>query len=110
MICFHLHSYIFLQFHKVRGELVAGHDAKNRPLMFHRVKQLVGEVGNLTAVNKLEMNSEGLLLLTNNNLLVSNFIYKPPLPELLSKSVLSLPSLLLLFSIPSTGEGDGGSK
>jgi uncharacterized Fe-S cluster-containing radical SAM superfamily enzyme len=54
----------------MRGELVASHDPKGRPVMFNRIKKLVHEVGDLQPVNRLELNTEGLLLLTNNKLLV----------------------------------------
>ena len=58
------------QFNKVAGELVASHDTKNRPLMAKRIKKLVDEVGDLSPVSRLELNTEGLLLLTNNRILV----------------------------------------
>ena len=57
--------------YKVRGELVANYDMKNRPLIYTRLKKLMETEGNLVPINKLEFNTEGLLLMTNNSLLVS---------------------------------------
>lgn len=54
----------------MRGELVANYDLKNRPLIFARLKKLMETEGELVPINKLEFNTEGLLLLTNNRLLV----------------------------------------
>lgn len=55
----------------MRGELVATYDVKSRPLIFSRLRKLLEAEGPLVAVNKLEFNTEGLLLLTNNSVLVS---------------------------------------
>ena len=63
----------------MRGELVASHDAKNRPLIAKRIMKLVNEVGDLCPVNRLELNTEGLLLLTNNRILVSFLTELQPL-------------------------------
>jgi ribosomal 50S subunit-recycling heat shock protein len=52
---------------KLRGELVADSDPiKQRPLIFDRIEQLMKQDPNLRPVTRLEFNTEGLLLLTNN--------------------------------------------
>lgn len=55
--------------YKVRGELVANYDMKSRPLIYTRLRKLMETEGNLVPINKLEFNTEGLLLMTNNSLL-----------------------------------------
>ena len=53
--------------HKLAGELVATTDpGKNRPVLFDRIKHLLEKEGSLKPVTRLEFNTEGLLLLTNN--------------------------------------------
>ena len=59
----------------MRGELVAEYDMKNRPLIFSRLQKLQQVESNLIPINKLEYNTEGLLLLTNNRLLVIMQLY-----------------------------------
>lgn len=52
---------------KLRGELVADSDpVKQRPLLFDRLEKLLKEEPNLRPITRLEFNTEGLLLLTNN--------------------------------------------
>jgi 23S rRNA pseudouridine2605 synthase len=52
---------------KLRGELVADSDPiKRRPLIFDRIEELMKLDPNLRPVTRLEFNTEGLLLLTNN--------------------------------------------
>ena len=55
--------------HKLRGELsnTTDENGKNRPVVFDRLRQVISEEGMLMAVNKLEFNTEGLMLLTNNS-------------------------------------------
>jgi 23S rRNA pseudouridine2605 synthase len=54
---------------KLRGELSNPTDenGKNRPVVFERLRQVIAQEGMLMAVNKLEFNTEGLMLLTNNS-------------------------------------------
>lgn len=66
----------FNQVYKMRGELVANYDMKNRPLIYSRLSKLVEAEGNMVPVNKLEFNTEGLLLMTNNSLLVTLCAYR----------------------------------
>mmetsp|Transcript_16783 Transcript_16783/g.25223 ORF Transcript_16783/g.25223 Transcript_16783/m.25223 type:complete len:279 (+) Transcript_16783:125-961(+) len=55
---------------KLRGELVASIDhVKKRPLMYTRLRRLMETEGDLKPINRLELNTEGLQLLTNNTLL-----------------------------------------
>ena len=65
MIC-HTRPKLFAV-HKLAGELVSERDPqKNRATIYDRLKSLISAEGNLKPVTRLEYNTEGLLLLTNN--------------------------------------------
>lgn len=52
---------------KLAGELVAEKDPqKNRPLLYDRIKAYVPNISSIKPVFRLEFNTEGLLLLTDN--------------------------------------------
>lgn len=51
------------RYHKPRGRLTTNHDPEGRPTVF---ADLPPELRNAKAVGRLDMNSEGLLLLTND--------------------------------------------
>ncbi|MBT5571614.1 MAG: rRNA pseudouridine synthase [Alphaproteobacteria bacterium] len=51
------------RYHKPRGRLTTNHDPEGRPTVF---TDLPPELRNAKAVGRLDMNSEGLLLLTND--------------------------------------------
>jgi 16S rRNA U516 pseudouridylate synthase RsuA-like enzyme len=75
----------------LRGEIVATQDpVLNRPLMLVRFKSILDEVGDLKPINKLEINTEGLQLLTNSPLLVRRDDYP-----------------LIYSGLPFLGEFDG---
>jgi 23S rRNA pseudouridine2605 synthase len=65
-------EYRLFAVNKFAGELVAHSDlSKGRPLLYDRIKSFMGEfdVSTLTPVNRLDFQVEGLLLLTDNDLL-----------------------------------------
>jgi 16S rRNA U516 pseudouridylate synthase RsuA-like enzyme len=68
-------SHCLSQAHKLRGEIVAHQDPLNRPMMLTRYKQIIPEISDLKPINKLEINTEGLQLLTNSPLLVKTAPY-----------------------------------
>lgn len=50
-------------FHKPTGFIITNNDPENRPTIFEILPK---EIGRVISVGRLDMNSEGLLLLTNN--------------------------------------------
>ena len=54
------------RYHKPRGLIVTERDEKGRPTVFDR---LPGDLGRVISVGRLDLNSEGLLLLTNDGAL-----------------------------------------
>ena len=55
-----------LAVHKMKGELVANQDNKQRPLLIDRVRRLINyDFATLKPVDRMDFNTEGLLLLTN---------------------------------------------
>lgn len=51
--------------HKLRGELVTYDDPEGRPTLFQRLERM-GAPRNLISVGRLDFNTEGLIVLTNN--------------------------------------------
>ena len=51
--------------HKLRGELVTYDDPEERPTLFQRLERM-GAPRNLISVGRLDFNTEGLIVLTNN--------------------------------------------
>lgn len=62
--------------HKLPGELVTNHDPKGRPTIMRRLANM-GLPPHLMAIGRLDFNTEGLLLLTNNG----EYARKLELPE-----------------------------
>ena len=54
--------------HKMAGELVADSDPQGRPCVMHRLKRLLGSKQHFKAIGRLDMMTEGLLLLTNDGM------------------------------------------
>ena len=54
------------RFHKPRGLLTTTKDPQGRPTVFQRIRDQLGELPHMMPVGRLDMNSEGLLLLTND--------------------------------------------
>jgi 23S rRNA pseudouridine2605 synthase len=54
--------------HKMAGELVADSDPQGRPCVMHRLKRLLGSKQHFKAVGRLDMMTEGLLILTNDGM------------------------------------------
>ena len=57
------------RFHKPRGLLTTTKDPEGRPTVFQRIRDQLGELPHMMPVGRLDMNSEGLLLLTNDGAL-----------------------------------------
>ncbi|MDO4724583.1 MAG: pseudouridine synthase [Comamonadaceae bacterium] len=62
-----------LAYHKVAGEMVTREDPQNRPTIFRKLPHLAH--GKWQAVGRLDLNTEGLLLLTNSGDLANRLMH-----------------------------------
>lgn len=62
-----------LAYHKPAGELVSHDDPQNRPTVFRRLPRL--QQGKWQSVGRLDLNTEGLLLLTNSGELANRLMH-----------------------------------
>lgn len=62
-----------LAYHKVAGEMVTREDPQNRPTVFRKLPHLAH--GKWQAVGRLDLNTEGLLLLTNSGDLANRLMH-----------------------------------
>lgn len=62
-----------LAYHKPAGEVVTHDDPQNRPTVFRRLPRL--HTGKWQSVGRLDLNTEGLLLLTNSGELANNLMH-----------------------------------
>jgi 23S rRNA pseudouridine2605 synthase len=62
-----------LAYHKPAGEVVTHEDPQNRPTVFRRLPRL--QTGKWQSVGRLDLNTEGLLLLTNSGELANRLMH-----------------------------------
>ena len=62
-----------IAYHKPVGEVVTHDDPQNRPTVFRKLPKL--PVGKWQSVGRLDLNTEGLLLLTNSGSLANNLMH-----------------------------------
>ena len=65
-----LRPYTCLAYHKPRGVMVTKSDPEGRPTVYEALKRAGHEADDLRYIGRLDFNSEGLLLLTNDGALV----------------------------------------
>jgi 23S rRNA pseudouridine2605 synthase len=64
-----------LAYHKPVGELVTHDDPQNRPTVFRKLPRLQPGQGKWQSVGRLDLNTEGLLLLTNSGELANRLMH-----------------------------------
>ncbi|MFV0678893.1 pseudouridine synthase [Ottowia sp.] len=64
-----------LAYHKPVGELVTHDDPQNRPTVFRKLPRLQAGQGKWQSVGRLDLNTEGLLLLTNSGELANRLMH-----------------------------------